>query len=473
MPANTPARRGVVVGGLSPHPPIIIPEVGGPDIAKARPTVEGVKNLAERLVAANPRTIVVVGPHGPVMRQSFVTIGNLSVTGDLSEFGAPDVSLTMRTDTDLLKAISAAATDAGLAVTDSAERHGRSRSIAGEMDYASLVPLYYLDKARYSGRVLLMSMAYTDLRTCFLFGRLIHQAAAASGIPVGVLASGDLSHRLKRGAPAGYDPRGAEFDRALMDALAANDPSALLEMDPDLIEAAGECGLRPTVIMLGAVTAAGLVPTVLSYEGPFGVGYGVVVFQGPSGSEYSGHRKPAGGDDDEPPAVEHPLVALARQAVEEYVRHGRVVTPPVEPLASGLPAASGAFVSLHRLSNLRGCIGTIGPTRQTLNEEVVNNAISAATEDPRFPPLRQAELADLEISVDVLGEPEPIANRSELDPKQYGVIVQRGPRRGLLLPDLEGVEGVDQQIAIAAQKAGLSPSDPNLQLFRFRVVRYH
>ncbi len=470
MSANTTVRKGVIVGGLSPHPPIIIPEVGGSELSRARPTVEGVTGLAKRFVAANPRTVVVVGPHGPVMRNSFVALGNQTVVGDLAEFGAPQVQVSLRTDTDLLATIAAEAKDEGLSVTDFAERHGRGRT--AEMDYATLVPLYYLDKAGYGGRVLLMSMAYTDLQACFSFGRVIHRAAAKAGFPVGVLASGDLSHRLKPGAPAGYDPRGAEFDRALIDALAKNDPEALLSLDPELIEAAGECGLRPVAIMFGAVTAAGLVPTVLSYEGPFGVGYGVVAFDAGSGGGES-DREAQGEAQSAGTGGEHPLVALARRTIETYVRDGTVIRPPASPVGEGLPAAAGAFVSLHFHGNLRGCIGTIGPTRDTLNAEVVHNAIAAATEDPRFTAIHPSELADLEISVDVLGKPEPVADRVQLDPKRYGVIVERGPRRGLLLPDLDGVESVDQQISIAAQKAGLSPRDPGLKLYRFEVVRYH
>jgi AmmeMemoRadiSam system protein A len=211
--------------------------------------------------------------------------------------------------------------------------------------------------------------------------------------------------------------------------------------------------------MLGAAQAARLTPEVLSYEGPFGVGYGTTFF--------------AAAEVAPEPQGEHLLVALARRTVETYVRTGEIIDSPDGPLASDLPAAAGVFVSLHRAGRLRGCIGTIGPTRHTLAAEVIHNAIAAATEDPRFRPLTVRELGELEISVDVLGQPEPVTSRSQLDPRQYGVIVERGQRRGLLLPDLEGVDSVDDQVAIAAQKAGLNPADPALRLSRFRVVRYH
>jgi len=167
---------------------------------------------------------------------------------------------------------------------------------------------------------------------------------------------------------------------------------------------------------------------------------------------------------------EHPLVQLARRAIEAWVRERRVIEPP-EPLTPEMAEQAGTFVSLHRHGQLRGCIGTIEPTRANVAQEVISNAIAAATRDPRFPPLRPEELKDLEVKVDVLTPPEPISGPEELDPKRYGVIVQRGWRRGLLLPDLEGVDTVDYQVAIARRKAGIGSDEP-VQLYRFEVKRY-
>ena len=171
---------------------------------------------------------------------------------------------------------------------------------------------------------------------------------------------------------------------------------------------------------------------------------------------------------------EQVYVRLARRTIERYVRHKEVVDPgqDAEIAPELLTMRAGAFCSLHRQGQLRGCIGTIEATQSSLGLEIVHNAISAATRDPRFDPLRPEELADLEISVDVLGEPEPVSNRSQLDPSIYGVIVERGGRRGLLLPDLEGVDTVEQQIGIALQKAWISPSE-RYDLYRFQVTRYH
>ncbi|MHB9033284.1 MAG: AmmeMemoRadiSam system protein A [Anaerolineae bacterium] len=169
--------------------------------------------------------------------------------------------------------------------------------------------------------------------------------------------------------------------------------------------------------------------------------------------------------------AEHALVQLARSTIELYVREHKVLTPPKDPTPE-MAQRAGVFVSLHREGELRGCIGTIEPTQADVAHEIISNAISAATRDPRFPPMRADELDDLDISVDVLTAPEPVASPEDLDPKRYGVIVALGNRRGLLLPDLEGVDTVDYQVRIALRKAGIGRNEA-YALFRFEVIRYY
>ncbi len=169
----------------------------------------------------------------------------------------------------------------------------------------------------------------------------------------------------------------------------------------------------------------------------------------------------------------HQFVSLARKAVEEYVKRGNVITPP-----EGLPEdiyrkRAGVFVSLKKGNQLRGCIGTFMPVTESIAEEIIRNAISAATQDPRFPAVRAEELDDITYSVDILSEPERVTDISELDPKKYGVIVTKGPLKGLLLPDLEGVDTVDEQLRIARMKAGFSPYDNDVEVLRFTVTRYY
>ena len=165
----------------------------------------------------------------------------------------------------------------------------------------------------------------------------------------------------------------------------------------------------------------------------------------------------------------HPLVRLAKRTVESYVKKGKVIQ--VKRLTTEMKPKAGVFVSIHKGGELRGCIGTIEAQRNNVAEEIIANAISSASRDPRFYPITADELGELDYSVDVLTIPEPVKSQKQLDAKRYGVIVEAGGRKGLLLPDLEGVDSVDYQINICRQKAGIAPDKP-VKLYRFEVKRY-
>ncbi|MDR0513676.1 MAG: AmmeMemoRadiSam system protein A, partial [Coriobacteriaceae bacterium] len=264
-----------------------------------------------------------------------------------------------------------------------------------------------------------------------------------------------------------------QFDRQVVEILASGNLSGLLAFDDDFLEQAAECGLRSFIMMAGALDASTVKPDLLSYEGPFGVGYAVATFLVENDGITAAPPFP---------------VALARATLEAYFATGRRphsgTSGIVETIMQAQGSSSdsecvrdlagrkaGAFVSLHKEGELRGCIGTISATTGNVIDEIIQNAVSAAVEDPRFPPLSEPELSGLEIKVDVLNEPETVDSASRLDAKRFGVIVSKGFRRGLLLPDLEGVDTPELQLAIALRKAGILP-DEDYQIERFEVIRY-
>lgn len=164
-------------------------------------------------------------------------------------------------------------------------------------------------------------------------------------------------------------------------------------------------------------------------------------------------------------------VRIAKASLEYLMVHGKILPAFQEPVPGALQNPAGVFVSLKKHGQLRGCIGTILPTQPDAASEIIRNAVSAATSDPRFSPVQPQELAELEVSVDILTPPQPIQSLAELDPRRYGVIVRCGGRSGLLLPDLEGVDSVAEQVDIACRKAGIQAGEP-IELYRFEVVRY-
>lgn len=166
----------------------------------------------------------------------------------------------------------------------------------------------------------------------------------------------------------------------------------------------------------------------------------------------------------------HPLVKLARETIEVYIKTGKIISPP-SVLTEEMKGRAGTFVSIKKHGELRGCIGTLSPTQPNVALEIIQNAISTSTKDSRFSPVTSQELNDIDISVDILSEPEMVSSPDELDTKKYGVIVLKGWRKGLLLPDIEGVNTVEEQIYIAKRKAGIPP-DEDVELMRFEVKRY-
>lgn len=166
-----------------------------------------------------------------------------------------------------------------------------------------------------------------------------------------------------------------------------------------------------------------------------------------------------------------PHVKLALESINAYVTTREIIVPPDE-ITPALCTRAGAFVCIKKFGELRGCIGSIEPVQPTLAHEIIRNAIGAATTDPRFLPVEPEELELLVCSVDVLACPEPVDEMCQLDPKRYGVIVQCEFSRGLLLPDLEGVDTAEDQVSIACSKAGIRPGMP-IQLYRFEVNRFH
>jgi AmmeMemoRadiSam system protein A len=228
--------------------------------------------------------------------------------------------------------------------------------------------------------------------------------------------------------------------------------------------------------MAGALDGKAVEAAQYSHEDVTGVGYGICSFI-PKGEDESRHflnarLKIMEAELAQKGRKSDAYVKLARESAEYFVKNGREMEMPDWVPSELLKARAGAFVSVHKFGALRGCIGTIAATKENLALEIIHNAVSAVSEDPRFEPVTEDELKYLDINVDVLGEAEKISSPAELDVKKYGVIVQNGYQRGLLLPDLDGVDTVEQQIAIARRKGGIAPSE-KVDLFRFEIVRHY
>lgn len=470
-----------VWAALMPHPPILVPEVGRGRENEARETLKGLKLLAESLRDRRPDALLVLSPHQPYAPGALFLNSAGRAAGTLAPFGAPSVTIGIACPGELRRAAADRLSALGTRI-----REGSRPDLTS--DQGTLVPLYFLRRAwgrngeNLSGNppgnlpptLLASPIGLTPGEALSLGERL---ALLDDGLRWGLLASGDLSHRLTPDAPAGYSPEGRVFDAAVLEALRSADAGPLLSLSLETLEAAGECGLRSVMTMLGLAGAVRGAIRVFSYEGPFGVGYCNALWEPSDAGASHGGASQGGAAHGEAPGGEasedHPCARLARETVTRLLEGRPLPASGTEAAPSELWAERRAcFVSIKARSGaLRGCIGTLAPSQRSLDREIIANAVSAATRDPRFPPMTREELPDVLFSVDVLSDPEPVTDLADLDPREWGVIVSKSGRRGVLLPDLEGVDTVEDQLAIAARKAGIADLR-GISVERFRVDRF-
>lgn len=462
----------ILGAAIVPHPPIILPEIGRGEELKISATTAAYEEVARRIVELNPETIVITSPHSVMYADYFNISPGEGASGTMAQFRAPQVAIAVNYDVEFVQKLTSSAMAEGVAAGTLGERNS-------SLDHGTMIPLRFLQNAGLDfDRVKFMRIGLSGLSAAehYKFGQIIAHVSDEIGRKVFFVASGDLAHKLKADGPYGFVKEAPIFDEQVMNNLGSADFLSLLTMDDKLCSRAAECGLRSFWIMAGALDKLAVDAERLSYEGTFGVGYGVVYFNvGAEDDSRNFATQLAQVKADEAAkrkANEDDFVKLARYSLETFVKTDKPAVLPDHLPEELMNRRAGAFVSLHKDGNLRGCIGTIMATQDNLAEEIIQNAISACSRDPRFDPVKMEELDDIEYSVDVLGDPERVFTLQDLDARRYGVIVENDGRRGLLLPDLEGVDTPEEQIAIAKRKAGIRPEE-KVMLFRFEVVRHH
>ena len=465
-------QMSILAAMVVPHPPIILPEVGHGEEAKIQKTINAYREVAKRAVDLNPDTIVITSPHSILYADYFHISPNNIAKGNFANFRAPQVEIKVKYDEEFVSALSDLASKSNLPAGTLGERNSA-------LDHGSLIPLRFLEQAGLdlnTVKVVRIGLSGLSAIDHYRLGQLIDKTAEKLNRRVVYVASGDLAHKLKDDGPYGFAPEAPVFDKQAMEYISSGDFLALLKMDNNFCRKAAECGLRSFWIMSGALDCKAIKCEQLSYEGTFGVGYGIVWIDikdyDPSrniGEQLIEANQKELADIKN---KEDEFVKLARLSLETFVKTHK----PLSELPTDLPDEltqnrAGAFVSLHKDGELRGCIGTIMPTTASIAQEIIQNAVSACSRDPRFTPVTEDELGDIVYSVDVLGEPERIFDINQLNVKKYGVIVENGGRRGLLLPDLEGIDTVEEQVAIAKRKGNIAPNE-KVNLWRFEVIRH-
>ncbi|HVV70500.1 MAG TPA: class III extradiol ring-cleavage dioxygenase family protein, partial [Verrucomicrobiae bacterium] len=411
------SRGRVVFAALMPHPPILIPAVGRKQLKSASGTVAGMRLAALRLNRRQPETVVVISPHSPRKPSHFGLWSDSRLSGSFSRFGAPLVGLEFLNDLALVAELEAQARRVGI----------RTWEINTQpLDHGALVPLWYLAEEGWRGPAAVLSLNYQGEGCLREFGRALHRAAIRLGRRIAVIASGDLSHRLTLDAPAGYEPRARDFDREFIVCLRQGAYRDLEKVNPKLRNVAGEDALDSTLVAVAAANWEATGHEVLSYEGPFGVGYGVAILfdlesavprlQGAPLPERC--RKIWG----------EILPWVARQSLRAVLFETGEHLPTAQN--DCLKAQRGVFVTINHASfGHRGCAGTLSPSCQNVVAETRRAACSAAFGDPRFPPVAWQEFSSLQLEVSVIEPMEEVTSKAQLDPERFGVVVSAADGR--------------------------------------------
>jgi AmmeMemoRadiSam system protein A len=446
----------IIITVLMPHAPVLVPAVGGKRGNQAGASVSAMAETARRVVKAGPDTIVLISPHTPRRRGAFAIWAGGRISGSLAQFGAPAAAVDLPADEILSGLITEEAGMRGLEIW---QLHD------AELDHGAVVPLWHLADAGWRGPTVLIGLNYPGEPGLVELGEAIAAAARRAGRRVALVASGDMSHRLQPGAPAGFHPRAKEFDGAFIECLRAGDYRKLLDFDSGLSDLAAEDALDSTLVAASAVNWNAAGHEVLSYEGPFGVGYGVAILHHSPTEDVS-----AGARETDVAEAGKALAQVARRSIEAAFR-GDVGKPDMP--AEGIPSERhGVFVTLRSpRGELRGCVGTLTPHFGNTAEETWHVARDAAFRDGRFAPVDAHELEQLRFEVSVVLPLEEVASMAELDPRRYGVVLATGDgRRGILLPDVKGIETVEQQLEAARHKGGIGGFEP-VRIHRFAVKK--
>lgn len=457
---------------LMPHPPIIIPDIGKGEEKKIEATSLACNKIGREIADMKPERIIVITPHATMFSDAIAISDEERITGDLSQFRCSNIKMDIPIDKEFNIRLGTACHVEGIpSVLVNSELLSRY-NVRYELDHGTIVPLYFVNKYYNEYNIVHITYSMIGDINLYKFGIEIKNVTEKLNRKVVVIASGDLSHKLKEEGPYSYSPYGEKFDRELLGNLEKGDVIGTFKMNKTLINEAGQCGLNSVYILLGVMEGKEIKGDILSYEGTFGVGYGVMKLrrEGQDKIYLDELIKDKEEQFNKKVTDSNVYVKLARENLKHYYTFGKSIKDTSNLSQELLNQKHGVFVSLKKFDNLRGCIGTIAPTTNSVAEEIIRNSIEAAMHDPRFPEVSEDELDDIDISVDVLMDSE-LCGKEDLDPKKYGVIVSSGMRRGLLLPDLEGVDTIEEQLKIACDKGDID-FDEDYTIERFEVIRY-
>ena len=459
---------GIVKTYVVPHPPMIVHEVGKGDEERVKKTIDSYEEIAKEISVIKPDTIIITSPHSSGFSDYFhISFGD-NATGSFSNFGAGEVSFNEEYDKELIEEIDNICSKNNFPA-------GIKGNVDNSLDHGTMVPLYFIEKEYKDFKLIRIALSNLSNEMHYKFGTFIKEAVDKLDRKVVFISSGDLSHKLQEYGPYGFSEDGVIYDKKIIDTLSKADFLELMNYDEDFLDKAAVCGHKSFLIMAGSIDKEKVLTKFYSHEDITGVGYGVLSYEILGNDKnrcfldmyYEKEKNKI--KEKREKADEY--VKLAIDSIYSYIKDNKILDINSIDNKELINKKAGVFVSIHKFNELRGCIGTIYPVYDSIGEEIINNSISASCRDYRFEEVKEDELDYLDIKVDVLMEPEKINSKDDLDIKKYGVIVSSGVKRGLLLPDIDGINSIDEQIEIAKRKGNIH-DDEDITLERFEVIRH-
>ena len=436
-----------ISAAIVPHPPTLIRDIAKKEEKKLPITHYAFDEATKFILEKKPEVIILISAHAPLGKNVFNISSAKNAHGNMKHLDVPAEDVTVEYDEIL---------------TESIVRNSNWNKIDicveddETLDHGSIIAISYLKKYDDSIKIIRIGPSTLSWEKHFEFGRTIAKAINERNRKVALIVSGDLSHKLLEEGPYGYDAAGPWYDKEICKIIQSAKLEDLLKLDKKKVQLASQCGLSSFIIMAGILYQLPLKSKLLSYEGPFGVGYAVATFE---------QMKEIPKSD---------IVVYAENIIKTYLEKGEKIVPTYHNdfEMRYQHEQAGVFISIHKHGWLRGCRGTLHPQYKNVVEELIENTLLTIEKDPRFPPVEMEEVDELRVSVFILKNFEIVNNIKELNPQKYVIVVESNGRQGILLPRVPGIEDIDQQIQIAKEKANiLEAEDVKIQRFEADIYK--
>lgn len=458
---------------VMPHPTMIIPELGDGEETKITATTSACEKVADEIGEIKPDTVIVITPHGPLFGNAVAFTNEEKIYGQIKKDDETKVFLNFDINTSLINNITTDLKKENINCVNINSKSCELYGIEYELDYGTIIPMYFIDKKLSDYKIIQITCGEFSKFELYKIGMIIKKAVEESESKAVCIASGELSHRLTEDGPYGYTPEGKNFDVEIQSLLKNGDVLNIYNMDNMKIDAAGTCGMNPLYTMLGVMNGNEVKGNILSYEGPFGIGYAVIDFS-LSKTEINMYEQIINEKNKKfQNRLEDETIyaKLARESLTKFLMEGIKIEVPSYVTDEMIQNKAGVMISIMKDRKIVANSGYYLPRADNIAEEIINCAINLTSVNVNQTGFGIKDLEDIDIYVETITDVEKVSIE-ELNPEEYGVYVRSGMKSGMFFPRIPGVETSEQQLNAALQQGNISSFDDYI-IKRFKVTSHY